>query len=150
MYNNTLRITELKELSQQIPEKIPYLKMLVLFGSRATGNTHPSSDWDFAVLCDEELRNIHTRNNGFSLFELPMLIGELFNINPDNIDVVELDRCSKLISHFIASDGKVLYEKEANQFKNFRQQVLLDNSELKTIEGAKRQNIEQFLERWSV
>ncbi len=37
---NTPTIEEFRELSQQLPEKIPYLKMLVLFGSRATGKTH--------------------------------------------------------------------------------------------------------------
>lgn len=143
-------IAELKEVSQQIPEKIPYLKILVLFGSRATGNIHQNSDWDFAVLYDEELRKTHTQNNGFSLFELPVLIGELFQINADNIDVIELNNCSNLIAHFIARDGEVLYEDESNQFKDFRQRVLLDNSEIKQIEHNKRKNVKQFLERWGV
>lgn len=150
MQSKITTIAKLRELSQQIPEEIPYLKMLVLFGSRATDNTHQNSDWDFAVIYDEELRNTHTQDNGFSLFELPMLIGKLFNINPDNVDVVELNRCSNLIAHFIARDGKVLYENESNQFEKFRQRVLLDNSEIKRIEGNKRQSIEQFLERWGV
>jgi CRISPR-associated protein Csc3 len=49
---NTPTIEELRELAQQLPERIPYLKMLVLFGSRATGKTHAGSDWDFATLDD--------------------------------------------------------------------------------------------------
>jgi len=49
-----LTIEELRELAQQLPEKVPYLKMLVLFGSRATGKTHANSDWDFAALYDEK------------------------------------------------------------------------------------------------
>lgn len=150
MQSNISTIAELKEISRQLPEKIPYLKMLVLFGSRATGNTHQKSDWDFAVLFDEELRQTYTADNGFLLFELPMIIGEIFKINPDNIDVVELNNCSKLIAHYIARDGKVLYEDKLNQFENFRQRVLLSNSEINKIENCKRQNIEQFLERWSI
>lgn len=44
---------DLKNRFLQLPEKIPYLKMLVLFGSRAKGNIHAKSDWDFAVVYDE-------------------------------------------------------------------------------------------------
>ena len=50
MQSNIPTIIELEKLAQQIPEKIPYLKMLVLFGSRATENIHQNSDWDFAVI----------------------------------------------------------------------------------------------------
>lgn len=43
-------LERIRKLARQLPEKIPYLKMLVLFGSRATGNASNHSDWDFAVL----------------------------------------------------------------------------------------------------
>ncbi|MCM0593928.1 MAG: nucleotidyltransferase domain-containing protein [Gloeotrichia echinulata IR180] len=150
MQNNTPTIAELKQLSLQLSEKIPYLKMLVLFGSRATGNTNANSDWDFAVLCDEEQREAYVKDNISRLFELPMLIGEIFQLNSDKIDIVELNQCSELISHFIARDGKVLYEANKEEFEKFKQRVFLSNSQLKTIENNKRQNIEQFLERWGV
>jgi predicted nucleotidyltransferase len=58
----TLTIEKLRELSQQLPDKIPYLKMLVLFGSRATGNIHEKSDWDFAALYDKDKYNNSTSN----------------------------------------------------------------------------------------
>ncbi|MBD2454640.1 nucleotidyltransferase domain-containing protein [Nostoc sp. FACHB-87] len=150
MENNTPTIAELQELALQIPEKIPYLKMLVLFGSRATGNTHAKSDWDFAVLCDQEQREAYVKDNGFRWFELPIFIGEMFKINSDQIDVVDLNQCSALISHFIARDGKLLYEDNPEEFEKFKQRMLLSNSELKKIENTKRQNIEQFLQRWGV
>ncbi|MHC5827072.1 MAG: type VII toxin-antitoxin system MntA family adenylyltransferase antitoxin [Nostoc sp.] len=146
----TPTIAELRELSQQLPEKIPYLKMLVLFGSRATGNTNVKSDWDFAVLCDQEQREAYVKDNSFLWFELPMVLGELFKINSDKIDIVELNKCSELISHFVARDGKVLYEDKDEEFERFKQRMLLSNSELKKIENIKRQNIEQFLQRWGV
>jgi len=150
MQNNTPTIAELQQLSLQLSEKIPYLKMLVLFGSRATGNTNANSDWDFAVLCDEEQREAYVKDNISRLFELPMLIGEIFQLNSDKIDIVELNQCSELISHFIARDGKVLYEANKEEFEKFKQRVFLSNSQLKTIENNKRQNIEQFLEIWGV
>ncbi|WP_293140319.1 nucleotidyltransferase domain-containing protein [Okeania sp. SIO3I5] len=49
----TLSFSHLKKLSPGLSEKIPYLKMLVLFGSHARGDTHARSDWDFAALYDE-------------------------------------------------------------------------------------------------
>ncbi|MGF1991801.1 MAG: type VII toxin-antitoxin system MntA family adenylyltransferase antitoxin [Nostoc sp. ZfuVER08] len=150
MQNNTPSISELQELSLQLPEKIPYLKMLVLFGSRATDNINAKSDWDFAVLYDQEQREAYVKDNVVRWFELPMQIGELFKINSDLIDIVELNHCSELIAHFIARDGKVLYEDEVEQFEKFKQRVLLSKSELKKIENAKRKNIEQFLQKWGV
>jgi predicted nucleotidyltransferase len=56
-------IAELRELSLQLLKKIPYLKMLVLFGSRSTGNINANSDWDFAVLYDEEKYNSYIKEN---------------------------------------------------------------------------------------
>ncbi|WP_414577542.1 type VII toxin-antitoxin system MntA family adenylyltransferase antitoxin [Anabaena sp. CCY 9402-a] len=150
MQNNTPTIAELQELSLQIPEKIPYLKMLILFGSRATGNTHAKSDWDFAVLCDLEQREAYVKNNSFLWFELPIVLGELLKLNSDQIDVVELNQCSELISHFVARDGKLLYEDNLGEFEKFKQRSLLSNSELKKIENINRQHIEQFLQRWGV
>lgn len=146
----TPTIAELREFAQQIPEEIPYLKMLILFGSRATGNINAKSDWDFAVLYDQEQREAYVQDNAFLWFELPIVLGELFKINSDQIDIVELNRCSELISHFVARDGKVLYEDNPEEFEKFKQRMLLSNSELKKIENIKRQNIEQFLQRWGV
>ncbi|BAY99306.1 DNA polymerase beta domain protein region [Tolypothrix tenuis PCC 7101] len=150
MQDHTPTIAELQELASQLPEKISYLKMLVLFGSRATGNANAKSDWDFAVLCDEEQREAYIKNNISGLFELPMLLGEVLKINADHIDIVELNHCAELIAHFVARDGKVLYESESEGFEKFKQKVLLSKSELKTIENHKRQNIENFLQRWGV
>jgi uncharacterized protein len=150
MQNNTPSIPELQEFALQLPEKIPYLKMLILFGSRATGNANVKSDWDFAVLCDEEQRQAYTKDNISGWFELPMLIGEVLKVNSDHIDIVELNHCSELIAHFVARDGKMLYEDEAEEFQKFKQKVLLSESAIKKIENTKRQNIEQFLQRWGV
>lgn len=150
MQNNTPTIAELQQLSSQLPEKIPYLKMLVLFGSRATGNTNSNSDWDFAVLRDEEKYNLYIQDNPLASFAIPGILGEIFKINSDKIDIVELNHCSKLIAHFVARDGNVLYEEQANEFEKFKQRVLLSNAEIKKIEKTKIENIEHFLQRWGV
>ena len=143
-------IAELRELSLRLLTKIPYLKMLVLFGSRATGNINANSDWDFAVLYDEEKYNLYIQNNPLAAFAIPGILGEIFKINSDKIDIVELNHCSKLIAHFIARDGKVLYEEQRDEFDKFQQRVLLSNTEIKKIEKTKLENIENFLQRWGV
>ncbi|MBC1235848.1 type VII toxin-antitoxin system MntA family adenylyltransferase antitoxin [Nostoc sp. 2RC] len=150
MQNNTPTISELQELSLQLPEKIPYLKMLVLFGSRATGNTNAKSDWDFAVLYDEEQREVYVKDNVVRWFELLMQIGELFKINPDLIDIVELNHCSELIAHFIARDGIMMFEKYPGQFEEFRLTSLKSKSELKKFREDQHKIIEIELNKWGV
>lgn len=150
MQNNTPTISELQELSLQLPEKIPYLKMLVLFGSRATGNTNAKSDWDFAVLYDEEQREVYVKDNVVRWFELPMQIGELLKINSDLIDIVELNHCSELIAHFIARDGIMMFEKYPGQFEEFRLTSLKSKSELKKFREEQHKIIEKELNKWGV
>jgi uncharacterized protein len=148
MQDHTPTIAELQELALQFPEKISYLKMLVLFGSRATGNTNAKSDWDFAVLCDEEQREGYIKNNISGLFELPMLIGEVLKINSDHIDIVELNQCSWLIAHFVARDGILIFEKYPQQFESFRATSLKPDSELKKFRQEQHQIIERELNKW--
>jgi predicted nucleotidyltransferase len=93
MQQNQPTIQQLKELSSQLPEKLPYLKMLILFGSRATGETHDDSDWDFATLYDPNLRQSHSADNPFKGFEFPLILNKIFGINSDIIDIVKLNTC---------------------------------------------------------
>jgi len=146
----TPTITELREFAQQLPEEIPYLKMLILFGSRATGNINAKSDWDFAVLCDQEKREAYVQDNAFLLFELPMVLGKLFKINSDQIDVVVLNHCSWLIAHFIARDGIMLFEKYPGQFEKFKLTSLKSESELKKFRKEQHKKIEIELNKWGV
>ncbi|MGL5062760.1 MAG: type VII toxin-antitoxin system MntA family adenylyltransferase antitoxin [Microcoleus sp.] len=143
-------LTELQEIASQLPDRIPYLKMLVLFGSRARGDTHAKSDWDFAALCDEELREESCKNRGFAWFEIPVILGKAFSLNIDEIDVVELERCSQPIAHFIACDGILLYEKEPGEFEKFRENYLLTDAELKELEHQLLQEIHDFLKEWGL
>ncbi|NES20121.1 MAG: nucleotidyltransferase domain-containing protein [Symploca sp. SIO3E6] len=148
MTYKTPTMEELGELAQKLPEKIPYLKMLVLFGSRATGKTHANSDWDFAALYDEQLREAYCR--GFDWFEVPGLIGEVFSLNSDKIDVVELDRGTPLLNYHVARDGKLLYEKQPGEFIDFQRQAWKIYADTAKFRKAQRQSIELWLQRWGV
>ena len=140
-------IENLKNLAQQLPEKIPYLKMLVLFGSRATGNASNHSDWDFAVLYDNKQDNNDTK--AWGRFDLPMLLGEILDINPEKIDTVELNHCSWLISHFVARDGILIFEKDPYGFEYFRLTCLKPESELKKFREEQHKLIAIDLNNWS-
>jgi|SRR6476469_1330545 len=147
---NTQSLFDMKILDSRLQEKLPYLKMLVLFGSRATGQTHAKSDWDFATLYDEDKRKACIGERAFAWFEVPQKLGEFLEINSDEIDVVELNRCSSIIAHFVARDGKVLYESEPGEFEKFKQKALMRDSELKQTEWELRNKVELFLKEWNL
>lgn len=138
------KLTKLDELTSCISEKIPYLKMLILFGSRARGDTHPNSDWDFAALYDDELRNQNLK--GFKWFEIYGILADMFEIPDEKIDVVDLNRCSPLIAHYVARDGQLLYKQEPGLFEEFKQKALMNDEQLDYIQKSLRQKLENFLE----
>lgn len=146
----TPAIEELRKLSLQLPEKIPYLKILVLFGSRATGKTNVNSDWDFAALYDEELRKSSCKDKAFAWFQVPLLIGQVFDLNSDKIDVVELNHCTPLLGYQVARDGKLLYEKQPGNFINFQRQAWKIYADTAKFRKAQRQSIELWLQKWGV
>lgn len=146
----TPKLEELKILSQQLPEKIPYLKMLILFGSRARDDTHAKSDWDFAAFYDQEIREKFCKDRGFAWFEVPGILGDAFSLNTDKIDVVELNRCSPLIAHFIARDGILLYATESGEFEAFKQKYLMTDTQIEVLRQKLRQKIEVALQRRGV
>jgi predicted nucleotidyltransferase len=134
-----ITIESLIQSSAQLPEIIPSLKMLILFGSRAKGETHSNSDWDFAFLCDSETENV------FFHAEIYAILADLFRINDDKIDAINLAKCPPLMAHAIAQDGKVLYERDLGLFSAFQQQSLMSEEQLKEIKKSLRAKLERFL-----
>lgn len=137
---NSFSIENLSQLASQLPTKIPCLKMLVLFGSRARGDIHINSDWDFAILYDNE----NAIENEYQYLEVYKILSDTFPIT-NEIDLVDLANCSSLIAHSIARDGKVLYEKESGLFASFQKKVLLSENQLKIIQQNLRRRLESFL-----
>ena len=141
---------DLKNPCLQLPEKIPYLKMLVLFGSRAKGDIHGKSDWDFAVVYDEEIRKNHIADNTFAWFEVPEKLGNIFQINSDIIDIVELNRCSPLLSFHVARDGKLIYEKNSGDFVKFQMKAWKIYADTAKFRKSRRKSIELWLQKKGV
>jgi len=135
---------ELILLASQIPTKIPSLEMLIVFGSRARGNTHVNSDWDFAILYDQQ--QIENRYLSLEVYDI---VSDVLRIS-DDIDVINLSSCSLLIAHAVARDGKVLYEKKSGLFESFQSKALLSENQLEVIQKDLRKGLEVFLTKRGV
>jgi predicted nucleotidyltransferase len=84
------------------------ISLLVLHGSRARGDAHERSDWDFAYEADA----------GTDVDGLLAALAD--RLKAERIDLVDLDRAGALLRHRVASDGVVLYERRPGRFDRFR------------------------------
>ena len=90
-----------------LSRRAPGLRLLILFGSRARGDAHAGSDWDFGFLAGP----------GFDPDELLTRLTIL--LGTDRIDLVDLSRAGGLLRFRAASDGKILFESTAGVFERF-------------------------------
>jgi predicted nucleotidyltransferase len=85
----------------------PGLRLLVLHGSRARGDVHPGSDWDFAYLATSAL------DPGLLYADLALALGT------DRVDLANLDTAGGLLRYRAARDGRVVHEAEPGLFDRF-------------------------------
>jgi predicted nucleotidyltransferase len=140
-------LEDLKSLALKTVEQLPYLQMLILFGSRATDGATDESDWDFAVLYDEDLQESLTKDKPYGFIEAYSVIPKVMGISSDRIDIVNLGHCSDVIAHFVAQDGKLLYEKETGCFEQFKQRALMSDRQLYEIQQQMANRIRASLAR---
>jgi uncharacterized protein len=143
-------VTDIRSAIPKILEQVPYLKLLILFGSRARGEHFPSSDWDFALLFDEELRQQYEVGGGWNCYRSWIAIQRVLGLGDDEIDWVDLKSASELLAHAIARDGVVIYESEPDIFSQFRQANLKTDMELKAINRELRDEINRRLKEWGL
>jgi predicted nucleotidyltransferase len=91
----------------ELARKTPGLELLLLFGSRARGDSHPGSDWDFGYLAGPELDPYDL------LARLALLLGT------DWIDLVNLNRTNGILRFRVAAEGKPLFESRDESFEDF-------------------------------
>lgn len=89
-------------------EQRPGLRLLILHGSRATGQYGEHSDWDFGYLAAED----------FDPAELQSTLTA--TIGTDDVDIVELARASAVLRFRAARDGYALVERPPGLFLEFR------------------------------
>lgn len=115
------------------------IKLIILFGSRATGKAGESSDTDIAVLADHPL----TLKDKMKLAEDT---ANRLNVNEDKVDIVDIWHASPLLQYQVAQYGKLL---EGDNFDFTRFKVLawkryLDTSKFRR---AREKALEQYVKR---
>ena len=90
-----------------VAAECPGLELLVLHGSRARGDAHGRSDWDFGYQAEP----------GFDPDGLLARLAE--TLQADHIDLADLDRAGALLRFRVARDGVVIFEREPGRFERF-------------------------------
>jgi uncharacterized protein len=91
----------------ELARQSPGLHLLILFGSRARGDDHPGSDWDFGYLAGAD-------------FDPDELLARLvLALETDRVDLVNLDRANGLLRYRAAAEAQVLFESDPDQFAGF-------------------------------
>lgn len=132
------------------------IRLIVLFGSRARGTAHPTSDYDLAVLLDDPTRGgraSHPRGtlsteDSRRLLALHIDLQHL--LRTSRIDLVPLDCASPLLAHRIARDGIPLNEREAGSFARFCARAVQRHEDARFLAQSERDYLRRrFAERVS-
>jgi predicted nucleotidyltransferase len=91
----------------ELARALPKLRLLALHGSRARGDAHALSDWDFAYLADD----------GFDELDLRSRLARI--LGTDAVDVADLARAGGLLRYRVARAGRPLFEREPGEFEGF-------------------------------
>jgi len=145
-----LSLEDLRQRALTIGDRIPYLKFLVLFGSRARDDAYERSDWDFAMLYDDEQRKIAIADKDYGFLEMHNAIEDCFEIGGEYMDVVDLHKCSALIAHYVATEGVLLYESQKGVFSDFRQRTSMTQQAIDELSASLRLQVEEFLQEQGV
>lgn len=93
---------------REAASRMPALDLLVLHGSRARGDAHSASDWDFAYIARTSFR------------PEDLMVDLSGIVATDAVDLVDLERASGLLRFRAARDGVSLCERVPGAFDRFR------------------------------
>ena len=80
-------------------KRLSGLRLLYLFGSQASGDARPGSDWDIAFLADDDLDNV---DRWHVAEELAAELGQ-------DVDLVDLKEASTVLKMQVVMNGRLLY-----------------------------------------
>jgi uncharacterized protein len=140
-------IADVKVKIPELLEQVPYLTLLILLGSRARGDHQASSDWNFAMLFDEDLRKQYEPGGGWDCYRSWGIFQHLLDLGDDEMDWIDLKDASELLAHAIARDGVVIYASQPHLFEEFRHRALLSKLQLQAIRHQQKTKIEAGLAR---
>jgi uncharacterized protein len=99
---------QLRDSLNRLAQATPDLRLLLLYGSRARGESHAQSDWDFGYA------------GGPRLDAAALLAGVVEIIRDDRVDLVNLATAGGLLRYRSARDGVVLFESSPRLGEQFR------------------------------
>lgn len=111
------------------------LELAVLFGSRATGNSLSTSDWDFGVI---------SSNTPFDGLRASAELGRAVG---GRVDVVDLRRAPPLLCMAAVREGKVLFDRTGSEFARFASLSLRRYSDTAKLREAQSQSLDVFVEQ---
>jgi hypothetical protein len=86
----------------------PGLELLLLYGSRARGDAHDRSDWDFGYIAADDV-------------DAPGLLARIVEtVGSDRVDLVDLRRAGGLLRYRAARDGWTVFEAQPSRADRFR------------------------------
>ena len=91
-----------------IAASTPGLSLLVLHGSRARGDAHDRSDWDFAYVAEA------------TMDPDALLAALVETLGADRIDLVNLASAGALLRFRVAETGSLIFERQPRTFERFR------------------------------
>lgn len=118
-----------------LPQTLPDLQLLVLFGSAVKGRRAPARDIDLAVRCDGPA----------DLDALYLAVAP--RLGTDRVDLVDLRRAGPLLAFEVARTGRLLFEQQPGTFREFQSFASRRYCDTEKLRRAQRRAIQAFLER---
>lgn len=110
------------------------LRLVLLFGSVASGKEYQGSDIDLGFLFDKPIDILGLTNRVIRL------------LRTDRVDVIDLSRASPLLKHSVIRTGKALFEKTPGLFNIFQSLTFRIYVDAKKLRDAREKAIHNFLE----
>jgi predicted nucleotidyltransferase len=118
-----------------LPDVLPDLRLLVLFGSVARDRSRPESDVDLAVQCDGPA-------------DLDALYSEITpRLGIDRLDLIDIRRAGPLLGMAVARAGRLLFERDPGAFREFQSLASRRYCDTDKLRRARRRAIHAFLDR---
>ena len=113
------------------------LRLLLLFGSQATGLTHAKSDVDIAVLAERPLDELDIRD---ALNEALMRV-----FRRSDVELVDLRRAPPLLQRDATAEGRLLFEEKPGVYDRFQLFAMKHFMETKPLRDLRRARLREFL-----
>lgn len=111
------------------------IELLLIFGSYSNGRSNARSDIDIAFLSAKDLKVEE---------ELELLKDLIYYFGRDNIDLVNLRKATPLLLYEIASNSKVLYERDDGYLK-FKIRAGARYADTKHLREKRREFLDEVL-----